>query len=432
MLRDRRAGQARRGARGLPQVGRAAPPRSARSPTAAGSTVDWHGELDRRRPAAHRSPTRARSTPGRCASPADLILLQADRAETLPRPRDRRGAARDAAAPSSPARTCADKTWVTEQYDRYVRGNTVLAQPEDAGVVRIDEQTGLGIALSVDGNGRFARLDPYDGAQLALAEAYRNVAVTGAKPLAVTNCLNFGSPGGPGGHVAVRRGRPRPRRRLPRAGHPGHRRQRQLLQPDRRRRRSTRRRSSACSACIDDVGRRVPMRLRRTAGETCSCCSARPATELPAPSGRGSPTGTSAACRRAVDLAARAALGELLAAARPRAGCVSSAHDLSDGGLAQALVESACGTASAPASRCRTGRPVRRAVQRVGRPRRSSRRPTRRACGRPAACGRRAGHRAGDDGRRRARRRRPARAAAGRAARGLDGDAAGPVRHARG
>jgi hypothetical protein len=57
-----------------------------------------------------------------------------------------------------------DKSWVTEQYDRYVLGNTVLAQPEDSGVLRIDERTGLGVALSVDGNGRFARLDPYEGA----------------------------------------------------------------------------------------------------------------------------------------------------------------------------------------------------------------------------------------------------------------------------
>ena len=90
-----------------------------------------------------------------------------------------------------------DKTWVTEQYDRYVLGNTVLAQPEDAGVLRVDEGSGLGVALSVDGNGRFARLDPYTGAKLALAEAYRNVAVTGATPVAVTNCLNFGSPEDP-------------------------------------------------------------------------------------------------------------------------------------------------------------------------------------------------------------------------------------------
>ena len=92
----------------------------------------------------------------------------------------------------------ADKAWVTEQYDHYVRGDTVLAAPQDAGLVRIDEQTGLGVALATDGNGRYALLDPYAGAQLALAEAYRNVAATGARPLAVTNCMNFGSPEDPG------------------------------------------------------------------------------------------------------------------------------------------------------------------------------------------------------------------------------------------
>jgi phosphoribosylformylglycinamidine (FGAM) synthase-like enzyme len=61
-------------------------------------------------------------------------------------------------------------------------------------VIKLDDETGLGIALSLDGNGRYAKLDPYAGAQLALSEAYRNVAATGARPLAVTNCLNFGSP----------------------------------------------------------------------------------------------------------------------------------------------------------------------------------------------------------------------------------------------
>ena len=91
----------------------------------------------------------------------------------------------------------ADKSWVTEQYDRYVRGETVLAAPHDAGLIRVDEQTSLGVALAVDGNGRYCRLDPYAGTQLALAEAYRNVAATGARPLAVTNCLNFGAPTDP-------------------------------------------------------------------------------------------------------------------------------------------------------------------------------------------------------------------------------------------
>ena len=166
--------------------------------------------------------------------PADLILLQADRAETLPRPSTgdelRETVLRMVASPN-----LCDKTWVTEQYDRYVLGNTVLAQPEDAGVLRIDERTGLGVALSVDGNGRYARLDPYEGAKLALAEAYRNVAVTGAEPAAVTDCLNFGSPEDP----AVMWQFAEAVRGLAdgclRAGHPGHRRQRQLLQPDRRR-----------------------------------------------------------------------------------------------------------------------------------------------------------------------------------------------------
>ena len=88
----------------------------------------------------------------------------------------------------------ASKSWVTSQFDRYVMGNTVLAQPEDSGMIRVDEKTGLGVAVSTDCNARFVALDPYKGAQLALAESYRNVAVTGAKPLAVTNCLNFGSP----------------------------------------------------------------------------------------------------------------------------------------------------------------------------------------------------------------------------------------------
>jgi phosphoribosylformylglycinamidine synthase len=90
-----------------------------------------------------------------------------------------------------------DRSWVTDQYDRFVLGNTVLAQPENAGMVRLDESTARGVALSTDGNGRYARLDPYAGAQLALAEAFRNVAASGARPVAVTNCLNFGSPEDP-------------------------------------------------------------------------------------------------------------------------------------------------------------------------------------------------------------------------------------------
>jgi phosphoribosylformylglycinamidine synthase len=154
--------------------------------------VTWHGETVVDVPPgslADDGPIYARPL----REPADLILLQADRAETLPRPSDLRQTLLELVA--SP--NLCDKTWVTEQYDRYVLGNTILAQPEDSGIIRIDEETGLGIALSVDGNSRYTRLDPYDGARLALAEAYRNVAVTGAEPVAVTDCLNFGSPEDP-------------------------------------------------------------------------------------------------------------------------------------------------------------------------------------------------------------------------------------------
>lgn len=91
----------------------------------------------------------------------------------------------------------ADKSWVTAQYDKYVMGNTALAMPDDAGMIRISDTTGLGVALATDANGKYCLLSPYEGARLALAEAYRNVAVTGAVPRAVTNCLNFGSPENP-------------------------------------------------------------------------------------------------------------------------------------------------------------------------------------------------------------------------------------------
>ena len=91
----------------------------------------------------------------------------------------------------------ANSEWITNQYDRYVMGNTALAFPDDAGMIRVDEESGLGVALATDGNGRYGYLDPYRGAQLALSEAYRNVAATGAEPRAVSDCLNFGSPEDP-------------------------------------------------------------------------------------------------------------------------------------------------------------------------------------------------------------------------------------------
>ena len=187
-VRDRRAEQGRRFPRGVREVG---------------GPRDGYRRGDRYRPARDQLARRRRGrrAPRTVADdapvydrphypPAELDVLLADSPDQLARPTTgdelRETLLRMAAAPN-----LCDRTWVTDQYDRYVRGNTVLAQPEDAGVLRIDEASNLGVAIAVDGNGRFARLDPYAGAQLALAEAYRNVAVTGARPLAVTNCLNL-------------------------------------------------------------------------------------------------------------------------------------------------------------------------------------------------------------------------------------------------
>jgi phosphoribosylformylglycinamidine synthase subunit PurL len=92
------------------------------------------------------------------------------------------------------APTIASKRWITEQYDSMVRTNT-LAGPEasDAAVMRIKE-TKRGLALATDGNGRWCQLNPKVGAMHAVAEAARNVATSGARPIAATNCLNSGSP----------------------------------------------------------------------------------------------------------------------------------------------------------------------------------------------------------------------------------------------
>jgi phosphoribosylformylglycinamidine synthase len=161
--------------------------------------MTWHGEVVVDIPpgsAADEGPVYQR--PAR--RPASQDALAADDPARLPRPGPGQGSGAVLRADllallGSP--DAGDKSWVTDQYDRYVRGDTVLAMPHDAGVIRIDPGTGLGIALATDGNGRYCLLDPYAGTQLALAEAYRNVAATGARPLAVTNCLNFGSPEDP-------------------------------------------------------------------------------------------------------------------------------------------------------------------------------------------------------------------------------------------
>lgn len=87
----------------------------------------------------------------------------------------------------------ASKEWVYRQYDYFVRSNTVVTPGSDAAVIRV-KGTEKGLALTVDGNGRYCYLDPYVGGILTVAEAARNLACVGARPLGLSDCLNFGSP----------------------------------------------------------------------------------------------------------------------------------------------------------------------------------------------------------------------------------------------
>jgi phosphoribosylformylglycinamidine synthase len=157
--------------------------------------ITWHGELIvdvPPRTVAHDGPVYSRPL----AEPAYIARVNAE-VITPPVPKTpaeiKTAILQMAATPN-----LADKSWVTNQYDRYVQGNTVQSQPDDSGMVRIDEKTHLGVAVATDANANWSYLNPYEGAKLALAEASRNIATAGAQPLAVTNCLNFGSPEDPG------------------------------------------------------------------------------------------------------------------------------------------------------------------------------------------------------------------------------------------
>jgi phosphoribosylformylglycinamidine synthase len=90
----------------------------------------------------------------------------------------------------------ASKEWIYRQYDQFVRTNTVVAPGADAAVIRV-KGTDKALALSVDGNSRYCYLDPYVGGIIAVAEAARNLACVGARPIGLTDCLNFGSPENP-------------------------------------------------------------------------------------------------------------------------------------------------------------------------------------------------------------------------------------------
>src|SRR5699024_9993 len=124
--------------------------------------------------------------------PASQDDLVANTTARLPRPSDEEIG--DVITRMVSSENLCSTAFVTDQYDRYVRGNTVLAPPADSGLIRVSDDSTRGLAMASDSNPWFTALDPYAGAQLALAEAYRNVVTSGATPAAVTNCLNFGSP----------------------------------------------------------------------------------------------------------------------------------------------------------------------------------------------------------------------------------------------
>jgi phosphoribosylformylglycinamidine synthase len=227
------------------------------------------------------------------------------------------------------------RAWITDQYDRYVRGGTVLAQPHDAGMVRIDEITQRGVAVATDCNARYCALDPYTGAQLALAEAYRNVAVTGATPLAVTNCLNFGAPTDPGvmwqfqqavhglADGCATLGIPVTGGNVSFYNQTGD----SAILPTP---------VIGVLGVIDDVRRRIPTGLGAPGDEVWLLGDTR--EELGGSEWAHEVHGHLGGHPPEADLTREQALAELLATAS-RDGLVSAAHDLSDGGLAQALVE---------------------------------------------------------------------------------------------
>ncbi|MFH8787143.1 phosphoribosylformylglycinamidine synthase subunit PurL [Streptomyces roseoverticillatus] len=296
--------------------------------------IFWHGEqiVDvPPRTVAHEGPVYERPY----ARPDWQDALQADDANKLARPATaeelREQVLKVISSPNQ-----ASKSWITDQYDRFVQGNTVLAQPEDSGMVRIDEDTNLGVAVATDGNGRYAKLDPYAGAQLALAESYRNVAASGARPLAISNCLNFGSPEDPavmwqfaeatrgladgcltlgtpvtGGNVSLYN------QTGETAIHPTP--------------------VVAVLGVIDDVNRRTPIafsdegHLLYLLGDTKEELGGSAWSQVVHDHLGGLPP--------AVDLDREKLLGEILISAS-RDGMVDAAHDLSDGGLIQALAES--------------------------------------------------------------------------------------------
>ncbi len=298
--------------------------------------IDWHGETVVDAPArtiAHDGPVYERPV----ERPAFMDALIADTSAHLARPQtDEELRATALKLLASPA--LCSRRFITEQYDRYVRGNTVLAEHADGGVIRIDESTQRGIALSTDASGRYTYLDPYTGGKLALAEAYRNVAVTGATPKAVTDCLNFGSPEDPGvmwqfqqavhgiADGCVELGIPVTGGNVSFYNQTGS----TAILPTP---------VIGVLGVIDDVRRRIPTGLGTEPGETLYLLG-ETHDEFDGSIWAQVEHDHLGGVPPRVDLGREKLLAEVLTAAS-RDGLVSAAHDLSEGGLWQAVVEAA-------------------------------------------------------------------------------------------
>lgn len=298
--------------------------------------ITWHGEtvVDvPPRTVAHEGPVYQRPV----ARPDTQDALIADTAAGLARPASAAELRQTLLDMIGSPHLCS-RAFITEQYDRYVRGNTVLAEHANSGVIRVDEQTGRGIALATDASGRYTVLDPYRGAQLALAEAYRNVAASGATPVAVTNCLNFGSPEDPGvmwqfseavrglADGCVTLGIPVTGGNVSFYNQTG---TTPILPTP----------VVGVLGVIDDVNRRIPTGFGTEPGETLILLGDT-ADEFDGSIWAQVAHDHLGGTPPKVDLAREQLLAQVLTAAS-RDGLVSAAHDLSEGGLIQAVVESA-------------------------------------------------------------------------------------------
>jgi phosphoribosylformylglycinamidine synthase len=237
----------------------------------------------------------------------------------------------------------ASKRWVFEQYDSTVQASTLLGPGGDAGVLRVDE-TDFGLAVTVDCNSRLLALDPYQGGKAAVAEAARNIACTGAVPLGITDCLNFGNPERPevffqfreacrgisdacrafgtpvtGGNVSFYNESP--------TG---------AVDPTP---------TIGMVGLLENIDQRVPSHFRGTGDRIVLLGTTR--GELGGSAYWAEIRGFTGGTPAPVDLQAELALQQLLAAGA-RVGLLRSAHDCSNGGLLVALAEAALGGPYAP------------------------------------------------------------------------------------